>query len=219
MTTGERIFEYRKKAGFTQEEIAERLGVSRQAVSKWEQDAAFPETDKVLELCKLFSVSADELLFGRENASVPSAPTEVPAEPPAEPTQPQTVHSEEISEAQQAKKPKRDVSKRWNLLCILGFVFAAASVGIIFFGIFLPLFGDNPEPDLSEASFYFAIVCMGLGLLLSVAGLCTKRWLGRRGGFFAVIGIVILAVTLTAFLMLWFFLASLMGTIWNMFFG
>ncbi len=43
MTTGEIIFEYRKKAGLTQEELADRLGVSRQAVSKWEQDAAFPE--------------------------------------------------------------------------------------------------------------------------------------------------------------------------------
>ena len=73
MTTGDKIFGYRKKAGFTQEELADRLGVSRQAVSKWEQDAAFPETDKVLELCKLFSVSGDELLFGRENASILSA--------------------------------------------------------------------------------------------------------------------------------------------------
>lgn len=66
MTTGERIFEARKKVGMTQEELAERLGVTRQAVSKWESDAAFPETDKIVELCKLFNLSADKLLLGVE---------------------------------------------------------------------------------------------------------------------------------------------------------
>ena len=66
MTTGQKIQSCRKAAGLTQEELAEKLGVSRQAVSKWESDLAFPETENVLQLCKLFSVSADELLFGKE---------------------------------------------------------------------------------------------------------------------------------------------------------
>ncbi|MDE5896357.1 MAG: helix-turn-helix domain-containing protein, partial [Clostridia bacterium] len=64
MTTGQKIYERRKKAGMTQEELADKLGVSRQAVSKWESDVAFPETEKILELCKMFDLSADELLFG-----------------------------------------------------------------------------------------------------------------------------------------------------------
>lgn len=68
MTAGQKIYESRKKLGMTQEELADRLGVTRQAVSKWEQDIAFPETEKVLELCKLFRLSADELLLGREGA-------------------------------------------------------------------------------------------------------------------------------------------------------
>ena len=66
MTLGERIYGFRKRAGITQEELAEKLGVSRQAVSKWESDAAFPETEKIKSLCEIFSVSADELLFGGE---------------------------------------------------------------------------------------------------------------------------------------------------------
>lgn len=69
MTTGQKIYEARRKAGMTQEELAERLGVSRQAVSKWESDAAFPETEKILELCKLFGISADELLFSEKGSS------------------------------------------------------------------------------------------------------------------------------------------------------
>lgn len=46
----------------TQEELAERMGVSRQTISKWELDAVYPEVDKLLELCELFSVSLDNLL-------------------------------------------------------------------------------------------------------------------------------------------------------------
>ncbi len=69
MTTGQKIYECRRKAGMTQEELADKLGVSRQAVSKWEADAAFPETEKILEICKMFSLSADELLFGEARAS------------------------------------------------------------------------------------------------------------------------------------------------------
>ncbi len=51
--------------GMTQEELAEKMGVSRQTVSKWELDAAYPEMEKVVELCKLFSCSMDHLV--REN--------------------------------------------------------------------------------------------------------------------------------------------------------
>ena len=50
--------------GMTQEELAEKVQVSRQTVSKWELDAAYPEMSKVLELCRLFSCSLDELVQG-----------------------------------------------------------------------------------------------------------------------------------------------------------
>lgn len=50
--------------GMTQEELAEKMQVSRQTVSKWELDAAYPEMSKVLELCQLFSCSMDDLIRG-----------------------------------------------------------------------------------------------------------------------------------------------------------
>ena len=53
----------------TQEELAERLGVSRQTVSKWELDIGYPEMDKVIELCSLFSCNMDELVRGDLNIS------------------------------------------------------------------------------------------------------------------------------------------------------
>lgn len=48
--------------GMTQEELAEKMGVSRQTISKWELDVTYPEMDKVLELCQLFSCSMDQLI-------------------------------------------------------------------------------------------------------------------------------------------------------------
>lgn len=62
MTIGEKIYKLRNNANISQEELAERLSVSRQSVSKWEMDQALPQIDKVLMLCNLFAVSADDLL-------------------------------------------------------------------------------------------------------------------------------------------------------------
>ena len=58
----EKLYELRRAAGLSQEELAERLNVSRQAVSKWENGAAQPELSKLVELSRLYGVSVDELL-------------------------------------------------------------------------------------------------------------------------------------------------------------
>ncbi|WP_162140114.1 helix-turn-helix domain-containing protein [Haploplasma axanthum] len=63
MTTGEKIAKLRKERNLTQEELADKLNVSRQAVSKWESNITFPETDKIIELSKIFSCSIDYLLL------------------------------------------------------------------------------------------------------------------------------------------------------------
>ena len=64
MTIGERIAEERKKKGMTQEDMAEKLNLSRQAISKWESGSSFPDTENLLKLTLLFSVSVDYLLKG-----------------------------------------------------------------------------------------------------------------------------------------------------------
>lgn len=61
-----KIYELRKKAGLSQEELGFQLNVTRQTVSKWETGQSLPEIDKVNGLCDLFGISADELL--REKA-------------------------------------------------------------------------------------------------------------------------------------------------------
>ncbi len=67
MTIGKKIAALRAAAGISQEELAEKLDVSRQSVSKWEMGLAAPQTDKILLLCDLFRVTADSLL--RESVS------------------------------------------------------------------------------------------------------------------------------------------------------
>ena len=72
MTLGEKLAKLRREKNYTQEQLAELLGVSRQAVSKWESDSAYPETEKLIRLAKLYGCSLDELLLDR------------PAQPPRE---------------------------------------------------------------------------------------------------------------------------------------
>lgn len=62
MTIGKKITWLRQKNGISQEELADRLEVSRQSVSKWEMDAAYPRIDKLIQMCTVFGVSTDELL-------------------------------------------------------------------------------------------------------------------------------------------------------------
>lgn len=61
-TLGKRIMALRKAAGMTQEQVAERLGVSPQAVSKWENDVSCPDVATIPRIARLFNVSTDELL-------------------------------------------------------------------------------------------------------------------------------------------------------------
>lgn len=62
MTMGEKILNLRKARGWSQEELADRVGVTRQAVSRWESNSAKPDADKIIAICDLFGVSADYLL-------------------------------------------------------------------------------------------------------------------------------------------------------------
>lgn len=64
--TANRLFELRKKHNLSQEELAEKLGVSRQAVSKWERSEASPDTDNLIALAKIYDLSLDELIYGEK---------------------------------------------------------------------------------------------------------------------------------------------------------
>ena len=66
MLLAEKITELRKKQGWSQEELAQKLDISRQSVSKWESGGAMPDLDKIIKLSSIFGVSTDYLLKGEE---------------------------------------------------------------------------------------------------------------------------------------------------------
>lgn len=67
MSFGERLYELRKKAGLSQEQLAEVLEVSRQSISKWESDKAYPEMTRLVYMSDYFGVSLDYLMRGTES--------------------------------------------------------------------------------------------------------------------------------------------------------
>ena len=85
MTFGEKLTRLRKREGLSQEALAERLGVSRQAVSRWEQNTALPDAAKLLPCARLFSVSVEWLLDNargwedQTQTAEPAQRTETPA--------------------------------------------------------------------------------------------------------------------------------------------
>ncbi len=79
MTFSDKLIALRRKAGWSQEELAERLNVSRQSVSKWESAQSMPDIDKIVQLSSLFSVTTDYLLKdGQDDPQSAAAETPSP---------------------------------------------------------------------------------------------------------------------------------------------
>ncbi|MDE6141767.1 MAG: helix-turn-helix domain-containing protein [Bacilli bacterium] len=62
MSIGQKLSDLRKSKHLSQEEVADRLGVTRQTISKWETDQSTPDFDKIIPICELYGLSSDELL-------------------------------------------------------------------------------------------------------------------------------------------------------------
>ncbi len=76
--TANRLLKYRKLHNLSQEELAEKIGVSRQAVSKWERSEASPDTDNLMLLAELYGVTLDELLRGEGEPTKKEEPSDEP---------------------------------------------------------------------------------------------------------------------------------------------
>lgn len=72
MTFAENLKSIRKQAGFSQEQLAEKLGVSRQAVTKWETDSGIPDIANIMAISALFDISIDELLSNERSTKKPT---------------------------------------------------------------------------------------------------------------------------------------------------
>ena len=79
MIFADKLITLRKKAAWSQEELAEKLGVTRQSVSKWEGAQSVPDIDKILQLARLFGVTTDYLLKEEQGEPEYTAEDDTPA--------------------------------------------------------------------------------------------------------------------------------------------
>ena len=83
MTFGTKLQNLRKSKNMSQEDLAERLSVSRQAISKWELDQSLPDTTNIIAISEIFNVSIDYLLLDKEPDNSQEKPSKEKKTPPA----------------------------------------------------------------------------------------------------------------------------------------
>ena len=125
MPLGNHIKDNRKRCGLSQEKLAELIGVSRQAVTKWETDQSAPSTDNLIRLAEIFDISLDRLL--RPDAPA-QAPTPAPQSAPAEPPRPQIY----VRPAPPAATPAEEQPRKWT-------VWGKVSTWLLVIGLFILL--------------------------------------------------------------------------------
>lgn len=153
MTFPEKLYTLRKSRGESQEQLAEALGVSRQAISKWETGAAFPETDKLLLISRRFGITIDSLLKDEEE------PTSVAVADAA---------ANEVPEVTGKKKPSPRGMAGIALL----------AVGIIAALILVVIAAASPEAtNRISASSMIEINGFGIALILCAADLVLSLFL------------------------------------------
>lgn len=159
MNLSEKILNLRKQNGLSQEAFAEKLGVSRQSVSKWESGTAVPDIDKIIAMSEIFGVSTDEILKNEQTAeSVENKADSVPEIELSEetfavnPQQPQPVQNiPQYAPAQSVIRVQKPKSKKKLVIAIVAVVLAVCIVltsVLVIFPHFI--FKNKNNPDVIE---------------------------------------------------------------------
>lgn len=166
MTLGERIYHLRTQAGLSQEELAEKTGVSRQSVSKWETDASTPELEKLIQLAKIFGITLDALV----------------QDAPQEPAKPEKPTMETVPHTSGFFTPARIVGLILFTSALLGgllsLIFPSDLTGFVLFlcgyllicGLICITVRKNPGFAIGAAT----LICVML-ILLAFSSLAVKR--------------------------------------------
>lgn len=185
MTLPERLMKLRKAAGLSQEEVADRLELTRQTVSKWETGQSSPDLDKVLPLCELYNITPDELLHdgGSDEADELKA-------------QKDAARAEELLEKSVAKK---------KLIGILSGVMLYV-LAIVFIMVAIPALGFNPV--VASGIFLIIFAFATLMIIYSAVMYRKKRDKVKKQTkemqLYKAIDSVLALITLTAYLLISF---------------
>lgn len=199
MKIGEKLQQLRKKSGLTQEQLAARLTVSRQAVSKWELDDAVPDTENVVQLSRIFGVSCDYLL--REEVDEPDAvlvpavqdpqypaPSQAVQDPP-QPAPPGETHLDEAGWTHNAFVLSMGLCALGLAVGLMSYRFGGHTVRPLVVGFMIQLLGvalfELATPRMGDCrrtarlSFY-AIVCW---LVFPIPQVLAFNWIFEHWGW------------------------------------
>ena len=165
MTLAEKILSLRTQRGMSQDDLAEKLEVSRQSVSKWETAQSTPDLDKIIKLADLFGVSVDQLVRDGERPQ------------PPEPSPPQTVYVERRQELSPLQKLGVVMEASGVALAVIGLMGAPlliwAAAALVILG--LPLLLSRKHPLLIDGWLILAVSWY----LCPLMGMCpSKLWSG-----------------------------------------
>ncbi len=155
MIFAEKLMDLRKKSGWSQEELAEKLGVSRQSVSKWESAQSIPDLSRILEIARLFSVSTDYLLKDEMEAEPRDT---LPEEPSSERRISMEDANQYLSTVQQMA--------RWNTIGVFLCILSPTPL------LLLGAYSQQPHA-ISET----AAAALGLGALVVIVAIAVAMFL------------------------------------------
>ena len=174
MILAEKIALLRRQNGWSQEELADQLNVSRQAVSKWEGGTAIPDLDKILKLSALFEVSTDYLL--KDELEQPDATAPLPKEERV--TEPcRTVSFDEANAYLSTVQAVHGKMAAGVSLCIL------SPITLLVLGAWSD--GTPSEERMTGLGVIFLLLFVALGLLQTGEYTVREKWTNRRVGWFA----------------------------------
>ena len=187
MTLGQKLFDMRKKSGLSQEQVAEKLGVTRQTVSKWETDQTTPDFDKIVPISKLYNVSVNEL-FGedRQETKVDTQPIRTDNDADNN-TENNDLSKKEMFEIRRKYKKRFAlllssaiciyilsvipfmVLKSSTLMIVTFFIMIAVATAMIVFGaVSKPKFDKETKDDTPQNNLYKKICSIMSGVILVI---------------------------------------------------
>lgn len=157
MILADKIIELRKKSGMSQEELAEKLGVSRQSVSKWEMAQSTPDLNRILKISEVFGVTTDYLLKDEIDFTEPDSTADIPVETISGETAPSLTYVS-MKEANDFLNK----NEKHAFLTALGTALCIVSVTP---PIFLEIFNNSALDEVSPI-FMFLIIAAAVGLFI-----------------------------------------------------
>lgn len=173
MTLGEKLQKLRKSRSWTQEELAEKVGVSRQSLSKWESDGALPDTANVIVLADLFGVTTDYLLRAVPEAA---APVESPAAP---------------SVVQLIPPPKKSPPAALVIGSVLAALGLTVFLGLVLLSNIFPVSVARGDGWVSGVNgfllayglrdvYHLSLFALLVGVVIIAVYLALRKWINRR---------------------------------------